>query len=581
MPAQYKSFTLRESPMKLHSRLDATIFGLLGLFSIVPAVHAQCGVGSESMELARGAVYEDLNQDGQRNPGESGIAGVSVSNGCDLVQTDADGYYEINLAANQILFISQPSGFVVPVDENNLPQFFYRHYPDGSPTAIAGTSVEWLWPVIEPTGPLPENIDFVLHRLSSREIRFSAHAFADPQARTDRGEDMLREDLINTLLGNPYEAKFSITVGDVVFDNLDLYDRHKEMIGLIGIPQWNLPGNHDMNYESPNAHFANETYKKHLGPIYYSFNYGNAHIVALNNVEYVGSGQRGPNRGDYRGFISDDQMTWLEQDLANVPNDKLIVIATHIPLIAEASDDNPGSRITGPNTDNFTELLELLRPFTSIYGLAGHDTSNSWKVEINHNHGWTAQPWIAHTLAEVRGSGWTRGPRDLRGVADAMMEDGNPNGFYLLKFDDTKLIPEFIPFPFGRDAAQRLRIVLDPELKTSQSGINRGTLEPDTKVVVNLFDGGIRDEVTMALDGKPPVSMNYVVRTDPFMEKIYRQHADTDNAFPGAVDSAHIWEYDLPENLERGLHSIVIESEDEFGQRQRGVFTFELAGMSQ
>jgi hypothetical protein len=85
----------------------------------------------------------------------------------------------------------------------------------------------------------------------------------------------------------------------------------------------------------------------------------------------------------------------------------------------------------------------------------------------------------------------------------------------------------------------------------------------------------------MALDGKPPVSMNYVVRTDPFMEKIYRQHADTDNAFPGAVDSAHIWEYDLPENLERGLHSIVIESEDEFGQRQRGVFTFELAGMSQ
>jgi len=567
--------------MKLQSGFEVAVLVLIGLFSFAPEVHAQCGIDDSNREVARGVVFDDLNQDGRHDSVEPGIVDVSVSNGCVLVQTDSDGYYEIDLSANQILFISQPSGYVVPVDDNNLPQFFYSHYPTGSPTSIAGTAIEWLWPVIEPTGPLPESIDFPVHKLSSREIRFSAHAFADPQARSQRAEDMLREDLINTLLGNPYEAKFSITVGDIVFDNLDLYDRHKEMIGLIGIPQWNLPGNHDMNYESPNAIYANETYKKHFGPIYYSFNYGNAHIVALNNVEYVGAGQRGPNNRDYRGFISDDQMMWLEQDLATVPNERLIVIATHIPLIAEASDSNPASRITGPNTDNFDELLELLRPFDNIYGLAGHDSSNSWKVEINHSHGWTGQPWIAHTLAEVRGSGWTRGPRDLRGVADAMMEDGNPNGFYLLKFDDVTLTPEFIPFPYGRDATQRMRIVLDPELDTIEDGINRGALRANTKVVVNLFDGGERDKVTIELDAGNPVSMQYVVRTDPFMEKIFRQYANTDNAFPRAVASAHIWEYELPTNLNPGLHNIVVESEDEFGQQQRGVFTFELIGISQ
>jgi hypothetical protein len=567
--------------MKTHSKFQAAILSLIGLVFFVPAVQAQCGISNESTEVAKGVVYEDTNLDGRHNSSEPGVANVSVSNGCNLVLTNADGYYEISLPANQILFISQPSGYLVPVDSNNLPQFFYRHYPNGTPAAIAGTSVEWLWPVIEPTGPLSENIDFALHKLSSREVIFSAHAFADPQASSDRGEDMLREDLINTLLGNPFDAKFSITVGDVVFDNLGLYDRHKEMIGLIGIPQWNLPGNHDMNYESPNAHYANETYKKHFGPIYYSFNYGNAHIVALNNVEYVGAGQRGPSNSDYRGFISDDQMMWLEQDLANVPNDKLIVIATHIPLIAEASDGSAGSRITGPNTDNFPELLELLRPFTSIYGLAGHDTSNSWKVEINHNHGWTGQPWLAHTLAEVRGSGWTRGPRDLRGVADAMMEDGNPNGFYLLKFDDVTLVPEFIPFPYGREAAQRLRIVLDPALDTTESGINRGILLANTKVVVNLFDGGERDEVSLSLDSGRQVSMDYVVRSDPFMERTYQQYADTDDAFPRPVGSSHIWEYSLPEILMPGLHNVVVESEDEFGQHQRGVFTFEITRISQ
>ena len=563
--------------MKLHALAASPVIGLLLSFSITPGVQAQCGMRGEGSERVSGIVFDDLNQDRQHGSSESGVARVSVSNGCEVVLTDSHGLYEISLAPGQILFVSQPSGYVVPVEDNNLPLFFYRHYPDGTPTAIAGTSVEWLWPVIEPTGPLPDNIDFPLHKLSSQEIRFTAHAFADPQARSDLGEDMLREDLVNTLLGNPYQAEFSITVGDVVFDNLGLYDRHKEMIGLIGIPQWNLPGNHDMNFESPNAHYANETFKKHFGPTYFSFNYGNAHVVALNNVEYAGAGQRNSGNGIYRGFISDDQMLWLERDLANVAEDKLIVIATHISLISEASDGNPSHEITGPHTDNFDQLLELLLPFNNVYGLAGHDTSNSWKVEINHEHGWTGQPWIAHTLAEVRGSGWTRGPKDLRGVADAMMEDGNPNGFYLLKFDDVTLVPEFIPFPYGRDAAQRLRIVLDPELvDPTDSSINRGMLRANTKVVVNLFDGGERDRVSLSLDGGPLTPMRYVVRTDPFMEKAYRQLADTRYAFPTPATSAHIWEFDLPVNLEPGIHSVVVESEDEFEQQQRGVLSFEV-----
>lgn len=563
--------------MKPHALVASPLVGLLISFLITPGVHAQCGGLAGGAGTASGRVFDDLNQDGKYGPGELGVAAVSVSNGCDVVLTSSEGVYEIGLAPGQILFVSQPAGYVVPVDEHNLPSFFYLHYPDGTPTAIAGTSVEWLWPTIEPTGPLPDRIDFPLHRLSSQEHRFTAHAFADTQARTDVDEDMLREELVNTLLGNPYQAEFSLTVGDVVFDNLDLYDRHKEMIGLIGIPQWTLPGNHDVNFESPNAHYANETYKKHFGPTYYSFNYGNVHVVALNNVEYAGAGERNSGSQVYRGFISDDQMLWLEQDLAHVPRDRLIVIATHIPLITDASDGDPAHDVTGPHTDNFDQLLELLRPFENVYGLAGHDTSNSWKVEINHTHGWSGQPWIAHTLAQVRGSGWTTGQRDLRGVADAMMPDGNPNGFYLLKFNDVTLVPEFIPFPFGSDAPHRLRVVLDPGLAApADGGINRGSLQPGTKVVVNLFDGGRRDTVRISLDGGPPTPMRYVVRTDPFMERAFERFAGTENAFAAPEPSLHIWEFDLPDSLGPGLHSVVVTTEDEFGQEHRGVFSFEL-----
>ena len=70
--------------------------------------------------------------------------------------------------------------------------------------------------------------------------------------------------------------------------------------------------------------------------------------------------------------------------------------------------------------------------------------------------------------------------------------------------------------------------------------------------------------------------MRYVVRTDPFMEATFRRFSDTDDAFVAPATSAHIWEFDLPEHLEPGIHSVVVESEDEFGQHQRGVLSFEV-----
>ncbi len=60
------------------------------------------------------------------------------------------------------------------------------------------------------------------------------------------------------------------------------------------------------------------------------------------------------------------------------------------------------------------------------------------------------------------------------------------------------------------------------------------------------------------------------------MEKDYRQLDDTSYAFPKTATSAHIWEFDLPVNLEPGIHSVVVESEDEFEQQQRGVLSFEV-----
>lgn len=552
---------------------------LIGSALCVLSVNAMAQAGSTHVDLAKGVVFKDKNENGKRDNGERGIANISVSNGTDVVRTNGRGEYEISLAPESILFISKPAEYDVPVDKNKLPQFFYIHFPQGTPPVA-----NWKYPVIEPTGPLPETINFPLIPTKVPH-KFNAMAFADTQAKREEEQDMIREDVVNELIGNPFKALFGITAGDVVYDTLSLYDRHNQMMGQIGIPMWNVPGNHDINYESPNHKYATQTFTRHFGPTYYSFDYGQIHVVALNNVQYKGAGQGKYDNTVYRGYISEEQLAWLANDLKYVDKDKLIVVATHIPLVTNALDGKGERYAMGDNinTVNLDKLLELLKPFENIYALAGHDTSNSWKVEVNHTHGWNGKPWIAHTLAEVRGNGWNTGPRDEREVRAATMQDGNPNGYYVMQFDGTEVQPRFIPSGQKANLKNRMRIVLDPLLQGTVddttgnvTAINRGTLNPGTKIVVNLFDGGERDSVQLSLDDGPSVAMQNVLRNDPFMERQYAKYQGTPDAFSKPQPSSHIWEYQLPADLKPGIHKVLVKSKDEFGQKAADSFTFEL-----
>jgi hypothetical protein len=422
-------------------RLFSAMFHGLAVVLLATAAPASAQAASE----ARGIVYLDRNENRARDRGEPGIAGVKVSNGRDVVKTDREGRYAISLPPESILFLSKPARYRVPLDEVNLPQFYYIHYPNGTPAIVS-----WRWPVIEPTGPLPAAIDFALLPGETND-KFNALAFADPQTADDEDLDMMRKDIVDPLVGNPHGALFGVVAGDVMNDNLSLYERHNRLMAMIGVPMWNVPGNHDLNYQSPNNDYATETFKSVFGPDYYSFDYGRVHVLALNNVDWRGSS------AGYRGFLHPKQLEWIRNDLADVPRDRLILIVTHILLVTNALDENGERYAMGEdiNTVNFAELLELLKPFKHVYGIAGHDTSNSWKVEVNHTHGWHGYPFTAHTLAEARGSGWSLGPRDDRGVRPATMADGNPNGYYVLSFDGTKIVPRFVPA--HTPAGQRMR----------------------------------------------------------------------------------------------------------------------------
>src|SRR5690606_7817872 len=98
-------------------------------------------------QSATGRVFHDANNNEKYDDGEPGLADIRVSNGRDIVKTDAQGRYTLPIDDDTNIFVIKPQGWRTAVDANQLPQYYYIHKPAGSPKTD--------YPGIDPTGPLP------------------------------------------------------------------------------------------------------------------------------------------------------------------------------------------------------------------------------------------------------------------------------------------------------------------------------------------------------------------------------------------------------------------------------------------
>ena len=484
--------------------------------------------------VARGRVFQDNNGDGKFDEGDRPMAGVRVSNGQQIVATTASGEYELPVDRDTIIFVIKPRGYRTPISEHQLPRFYYIHKPNGSPKSkYAGVSA---------TGELPQSIDFPLYEQHEPE-QFKALMFGDPQPRNQEEIEYIAHDVVEELVGT--DASFGVTLGDIMFDNLDLFEESARTIAVLGIPWYNVIGNHDINLDAKKHDHVNETYERVFGPSYYSFDYGPVHFLVVDDIEWLYSEETG--KGRYRGGLTTRQLEFIRRDLELIPKNQLVVLMMHIPLV---------------DIHNRQELYRLIEQRPFCMSISGHTHYHEHRF-ITGKDGWRGPEPHHHVInVTVSGSWWSGAPTE-RGIPHTMMKDGAPNGYSIISFDGTNYDVQFKAAGYPDDYQMRIAF---PEAVAQPT--------PPTPVFVNVFNGSERSDVEFRLDGGPWTKMKQVREADPVYVQIVeadkKLEAKTYRDLPAPMKSGHLWKSDLSGDVAPGTHLIEVKAVDMHGKTHWG-----------
>jgi len=485
--------------------------------------------GDSAADMVRGTVFLDANRNSMLDVGETGIADVLVSNGREVVATGSDGTYELPVYDDMNLFVTKPAGYSTPVNEELVPQFAYIHKVAGSPQLRYGG--------IEPTGPLPQAINFPMIEDNVGDT-FQCLAFGDTQAYTNREISFVRDTLGEMLLNRDNATtECLIFEGDVMGDDLSLFPRFKKIVAAGGVPQYFVGGNHDLDFDATTDADSFDTFRREWGPEYYSFDIGKVYFVVLDNVRYPCNGVDEHPFCDlsasptYNGVIPQRQIDWLRNDLALVPQDRLIVLNAHIPFVTFTD-----ATAQKHQTDNLDELYEVIGDRPAL-GLSGHTHTTEQILPGEYFKGWQENtntgPAKFHQIVTGAVSGsWWAGDLNDDGVPHSTQRLGSPRGYYVFDFDGPTYVDTYRTFhapedkqlhasfstPRFRDWAKDLFAyadlysipsdVMQPVTVNDLGDMNMLTvddLKQGTWLMINVWNGSKDNTVTAAIDGGQPM----------------------------------------------------------------------------
>lgn len=386
--------------------------------------------------MIRGVVFEDLDGDGRRAAQEPGVPGVLVSNGLDVVRTDGDGRYEVPVRPDMDLFVVQPAGWRVPTDQRLVPQFSYTHKPDGTTESLRFGG-------LPATGPAPAEVNFPLRRSHGGD-RFTCGVLGDVQAYSGDEVGQFRISAVTDLVEMGLDSEDCLLyVGDVVGDDLALLDRIFEVGSAVGVPQWAVPGNHDLDLDATLEENAADTWRRIWGPAYYAFEQGQVTFIGLNNIVFpCGEADLAlPGREfcvedegtRYNVRVAETQMQWLRNLVAQTPEDRLIVFFHHGPFVSFMDAASPIHQ-----TDNAPEIHALVEGREAL-SLSGHTHTLENHAPGQHFQGWQENVGVGplpfrHMVVGAVSGNWWQGDFNIDGDVQALQRMGAPKGVLMLEF---------------------------------------------------------------------------------------------------------------------------------------------------
>lgn len=324
-------------------------------------------VVSDGVEPAEGStVYGRVYCD------DKPLKGVVISDGVEVVSTDADGVYQMKSKKKYgYVFISIPSGYEVAT-EGVLPT---NHV-----LLKAGASVA-------------ERVDFRVFEAGD-QTNHTMLVFGDMHLAGGRNNDrqwftQFCLEVKDYVSSHSSEKVYAVTLGDMTWDYY-WYDRNYQFLQYLDdvkqvgdLTIFHTIGNHDHDMNLPGDFQNAVQFTKEVAPDFYSFNIGKVHYVVLDNIL---STSKGGGRDDrkYNELVTDEELAWLAKDLSFVSKSTPVVVTMH------ATTSNLDTEA------NRTALFGCLSGYDQVHFLTGHThqvanrKSSNW---YDHNCGAVCADW--------------------------------------------------------------------------------------------------------------------------------------------------------------------------------------------
>lgn len=298
------------------------------------------------------------------------LAGVQVSDGRQIVLTDARGRYKMKTdKADSIVFITTPSGYKAEMIDALRPGFWQM--------------------LTRPAGKREvHNFNLVPESQDKYSIIFitDCHFASDPSR-----NDLARfSETVLPVIKREYDAAaakgavYTVNLGDFAHDrywydfNFNEY-KAEQFLAQAGYPTpvYSVTGNHDNDGAvaglGESTDFVSAwNYRHTWGPACYSVNIGGDHWIFMDSVEYLNEGAPDAKHKNINGsrnyncrFLEKD-LDWLREDLKYVSTDTRVFFCCHVPVVNDASK----SEVLMPGQAEL--LYDIFRDFPMVYLFSGH-----------------------------------------------------------------------------------------------------------------------------------------------------------------------------------------------------------------